>query len=108
MCDAANKGIDCASGAIVGMLNADDLYADKDVLKDVANSWAKDSHSITEIFIMWIGNIRKRSSGKGDVSIADRLRANREDRKAWTRNGLRAAWYTFYLEPLSKIGHYLS
>lgn len=32
---AANKAISCASGDIVGMLNADDFYADKHVLSDV-------------------------------------------------------------------------
>ena len=41
MYDAANKGINVASGTIVGMLNADDFYADKDVLRDVAESFTK-------------------------------------------------------------------
>jgi hypothetical protein len=46
MYDAANNRIDCASGKIVGMLNTDDFYADKDVLKDVANSLAKEIHAV--------------------------------------------------------------
>ena len=35
--DAVNKGITAASGEIVGILNADDVYANKDVLQNVAN-----------------------------------------------------------------------
>ena len=33
--DAMNKGISLATGDVIGILNSDDLYADKDVLKDV-------------------------------------------------------------------------
>jgi len=35
--DAMNKGIQLASGDIIGILNSDDFYADADVLKNVAN-----------------------------------------------------------------------
>lgn len=181
MYDAANKGIDCASGEIVGMLNADDFYADKDVLKDVVNSFASgtdcvygDLHYVDrkhpqKIKRRWVSGlydrkkflmgwmpphptffirksaydmygmfrrefisaadyelmlrmlyrfslqpvyiarvlVKMRVGGKSNVSIANRIRANREDRRAWTMNGLRAAWYTLYLKPLSKIGQYL-
>jgi len=34
--DAMNKGIALASGEVIGLLNADDLYADQNVLSDVA------------------------------------------------------------------------
>jgi len=37
--DAMNKGIQLASGEIVGILNSDDFYADADVLKNVANNF---------------------------------------------------------------------
>lgn len=38
--DAMNKGINIATGDIIGFLNSDDIYADKDVLLKVANVFA--------------------------------------------------------------------
>jgi|SRR6056297_1116712 len=179
--DAANKGIYAASGAVVGMLNADDFFADKDVLKDVAKSLAQgsdatygDLHYVDRdhpqtIKRSWISGfydrkrflmgwmpphptffirksayeaygmfrsdfdsaadyelmlrmlykhslkpayidrvlVKMRMGGKSNASIANRIRANREDRKAWRLNGLKPAWYTLYLKPLSKIGQYV-
>lgn len=52
MCDADNKGISSASGEIVGVLKADDFCADKDVLKDVANSVVREAIPLMETFIM--------------------------------------------------------
>lgn len=47
--------------------------------------------------------VKMREGGRSNSTIANRIRANREDRRAWTINGLKAAWYTLYLKPLSKI-----
>lgn len=41
--DAINKGIRLASGDVVGILNSDDFFADKDVLKRVASYFENDS-----------------------------------------------------------------
>ena len=41
--DAMNKGIRLASGDVVGMLNADDVYQDETVLTQVAETLADDS-----------------------------------------------------------------
>lgn len=49
-----------------------------------------------------------RVGGKSNISIRNRTRANREDRKAWAINGLEAAWYTLYLKPLSKLIQYVN
>ena len=182
MYDAANKGISSAAGEIVGMLNADDFYADKDVLKDVASSvedgcdavygdlhyvdrehpqtikrnWISGSFDRKSFLSGWMPPhptfflrknayesygmfrldfesaadyelmlrmlykhslkpryidrvlVKMRVGGKSNVSIANRIRANREDRKAWTINGLKAAWYTLYLKPLSKLNQYVN
>lgn len=50
---------------------------------------------------------RMRVGGESNVSLKNRLRANKEDRKAWTMNGLRPAWYTLTLKPISKIGQFI-
>ncbi len=182
MYDAANKGIRSATGEIVGMLNADDYYADRDVLRDVANSmtegcdavygdlhyvdrknpqtikrnWISGSyarrsfkfgwmpphptfflrktaydafglfrldfesaadyelmlrmlykHSIKPCYIDRV-MVKMRVGGKSNVSLANRIRANKEDRKAWAINGLEAAWYTLHLKPLSKLKQFVT
>jgi len=38
--DAMNKGIDAATGEIVGMLNADDVYIDEHVLEKIARAFS--------------------------------------------------------------------
>jgi glycosyltransferase involved in cell wall biosynthesis len=48
-----------------------------------------------------------RTGGESNVSIKNRIRANREDRRAWTMNGLIPAWYTLTLKPLSKVGQFV-
>lgn len=40
--DALNKGINLATGDVVGMLHSDDLYTDKNVISRVAQAFAKD------------------------------------------------------------------
>jgi len=40
---AMNKGLDAASGDVVGVLNADDIYEDRGVLADVAKAFAEDA-----------------------------------------------------------------
>jgi len=182
MYDAANKGIGAATGEIVGMLNADDFYADKDVLKDVATlvlagcdavygdlhyvdrkhpqtikrNWVSGSYSRRFFLSGWMPPhptfflrktaydayglfrldftsaadyelmlrmlykhslkpsyinrvlVKMRVGGKSNISISNRIRANKEDRRAWTVNGLKAAWYTLYLKPLSKLSQYIN
>jgi glycosyltransferase involved in cell wall biosynthesis len=44
--DAMNKGINFATGDIIGTLNADDYLADEDILSDVANAFAQQHASI--------------------------------------------------------------
>lgn len=40
--DAMNKGIQAATGDIIGILNSDDLYQDADVISDVMEQFIKD------------------------------------------------------------------
>lgn len=182
MYHAANKGICAATGDIVGMLNADDFYADKDVLKDVAvlvekgsdavygdlhyverddpsaitRNWISGSYDRNAFRMGWMPPhptffirkkaydtygvfrqdfesaadyelmlrmlykhslkacyidrvlVKMRVGGKSNVSIANRIRANKEDRKAWAVNGIDAPWYTLYLKPLSKLKQFVN
>jgi glycosyltransferase involved in cell wall biosynthesis len=182
MYHAANKGIDVATGEVIGMLNADDYYADRDVLKDVAASIIQGSDAVygnlhyvdrehPEIIIRnWISGpydkksflagwmpphptffirkqaydthgafrldfesaadyelmlrmlykhsvktgyidrvlVKMRVGGMSNITLANRIRANKEDRKAWKINGLKAAWYTLHLKPLSKLRQFFN
>lgn len=48
--------------------------------------------------------VMMRDGGASNVSLKNRLRANREDREAWRINGLSLPFYTPYIKPLRKIG----
>jgi glycosyltransferase len=48
-----------------------------------------------------------RAGGVSNVSIKNRLKANRMDRKAWEINGLVPYPWTFAMKPIRKIPQYL-
>ena len=50
--------------------------------------------------------IHMRAGGVSNVSLKNRLRANREDRLAWKINGLKPKWFTLLRKPLSKLTQY--
>lgn len=47
--------------------------------------------------------VKMRAGGVSNVSLHNRIRANKEDRHAWAINGLKPNWYTLYAKPLSKV-----
>ncbi len=47
--------------------------------------------------------VKMRTGGQSNSSLKNRMKANREDRKAWKVNGLTPRWYTLYLKPLRKL-----
>jgi glycosyltransferase involved in cell wall biosynthesis len=51
--------------------------------------------------------VRMRVGGVSNASLINRIKANREDKKAWQINGLKPKPYTLLLKPLSKIGQFL-
>lgn len=51
--------------------------------------------------------IKMRSGGNSDGSIKRRYLANKEDRKAWQVNGLKAPFYFAVLKPLRKLGQFV-
>ncbi|MGL5889974.1 MAG: glycosyltransferase, partial [Bacteroidia bacterium] len=44
-----------------------------------------------------------RTGGVSNASLRNRIRANREDRKAWQINGVKPALFTLIRKPLSKL-----
>ncbi|MFD2999132.1 glycosyltransferase family 2 protein [Pontibacter toksunensis] len=51
--------------------------------------------------------VRMRTGGKSNVTIKNRIRANKEDYSAWRINGLQPRFYTRFLKPLRKLTQYL-
>lgn len=47
--------------------------------------------------------VKMRVGGQSNKSLGNRIRANREDKKAWKLNGLTPAFFTFIYKPLSKL-----
>ncbi len=181
--DAMNKGIQLASGDVIGILTSDDFYAHPGVLTQVAGVFQqKNSHALygdlkyvhrqaTQRTVRYwrSGNYRRehfrlgwmpphptffvrrehyealggydldfrtsadyelmlrflykhrlsacylpevlvhmRTGGVSNASLRHRWHANREDHKAWVKNGLRPAVYTLWLKPLRKLPQFWS
>jgi glycosyltransferase involved in cell wall biosynthesis len=52
--------------------------------------------------------VKMRVGGKSNISILNRLRANREDRLAWKVNNLKPGFFTLTFKPLSKLRQFFS
>lgn len=179
---AMNKGIDMASGEIVGILNSDDVYADSKVLEDVvavfqstnadivyANLDYVERDNINSVVRRWKAGkyrdgmflmgwmpphptffirlehyknwggyrtelrssadyelmlrmihkhqlkvaylnrciIKMRQGGQSNLSLQNRMKANKEDRLAWKLNGVQPYVFTTWLKPLRKIFQFL-
>ncbi len=52
--------------------------------------------------------VHMRNDGMSNASLKNRLRANRNDRKAWRVNGLKPRPWTLLAKPLGKIGQWFS
>jgi glycosyltransferase involved in cell wall biosynthesis len=180
--DAMNKGIQAATGDVIGILNSDDYYADERVISDVVKTFTESAcdglyadliyvnrEKKNKVVRRWIaGKYRAgmflngwmpphptffvkrhlyhelglydlslrsaadyelmlrfihrhhinlaylpriithmRTGGQSNVSLRNRIRANKEDRAAWRMNDLKPAWYTLTLKPVSKLFQYL-
>lgn len=51
--------------------------------------------------------VKMRTGGMSNASLQNRLRANREDRLAWTINGLHPPFFTMFLKPLRKVSQFI-
>ncbi|MBL0328851.1 MAG: glycosyltransferase [Bacteroidetes bacterium] len=52
--------------------------------------------------------VKMRVGGKSNMSLMNRIKANREDKKAWILNGLTPGFFTFIRKPLSKLGQFFN
>ena len=52
--------------------------------------------------------VRMRVGGVSNSSLSNRIKANREDKKAWEINGLKPKPFTLILKPLSKISQFFN
>lgn len=176
--DAMNKGIQLATGDVVGILNADDFYSSVNVISSVVvamtesnadaaygdlqyvdaadhnvikRNWKSGAYKPNAFTNGWMpphptfflrralyeqhGNFRldmgsaadyelmlrmvhkigiklvyvplilvkMRAGGVSNSSVANRISANKNDRKAWKVNGLKPQFYTLWLKPLRKV-----
>jgi glycosyltransferase involved in cell wall biosynthesis len=51
--------------------------------------------------------VKMRTGGQSNASVRNRVKANKEDRKAWELNGLKPYFFTLTLKPLRKIFQFL-
>jgi glycosyltransferase len=51
--------------------------------------------------------VKMQTGGMSNASWGNRLRANREDRTAWRKNGLRPMPWTLVMKPLRKLGQWM-
>lgn len=180
--DAMNKGISMATGDVIGFLNSDDVYANKEVisriaacfqdektdtvysdlvyvtgnnLQKVVRNWKSGMFKLNNFYYGWMPPhptffasrkvyekagkfnlalkcsadyelmlrilfkhgfratylpevlVKMRAGGVSNSSFMNRIRANREDRKAWKINELHPYFFTLYLKPLRKILQFL-
>jgi glycosyltransferase involved in cell wall biosynthesis len=178
---AINKGINVATGDIIGILHADDFYTDKHIISKIVAAFEKtkadtlygdlqyvNRTDISKIIRHWRSGeyqdglfykgwmpphptffvqkkfydmygtyntslrsaadyelmlrllhkhkcstvyipevlVKMRVGGKSNVTILNRIKANREDKKAWIINGLKPGLFTFIRKPLSKLGQF--
>ncbi|HRH63942.1 MAG TPA: glycosyltransferase family 2 protein [Bacteroidia bacterium] len=52
--------------------------------------------------------VKMRVGGKSNISLMNRIKANREDKLAWDINGIKPKFYTLLMKPLSKLGQFFS
>lgn len=178
--DAMNKGVEKASGDLVGILNSDDIYADNNVISDIVKCIGeKDSVYADLVYVdrentdkttrYWKSGEYKdglfkkgwmpphptfflkksrynefgtynlelksaadyelmlrmlhkhkisvnylprvitkmRVGGQSNVTFRNRIKANKEDRRAWVINGLKPGLLTLTMKPLRKIKQFV-
>lgn len=180
--DAMNKGIQAATGDVIGILNSDDFYCDAGIIEKIVEQLQKSGaaclygdlqfvqaqhpervtrtwkagnflpdnflygwmpphptffvrHHVYDtlgvfdqqfksaadyelmlrflykhrVSVCYLPEVitKMRTGGQSTANLRNRLLANREDRKAWSVNGLCPRFYTLFLKPLRKLPQFL-
>jgi glycosyltransferase len=63
-------------------------------------------HNIKTTYLHFV-TVKMRAGGMSNKNMANRLRANNEDRLAWELNSIKPYFFTLYLKPLRKIFQYI-
>lgn len=181
--DALNKGIMNATGELIAILHADDIYTSTDVISDVVDlinatnadcvygdlqyvdrlnvskvkrNWISGEYKKENFLKGWMPPhpsffakkicydkfglfntnftsaadyelmlrflykfncstsylpkvlVKMRMGGKSNVTLLNRIKANREDKEAWLVNGLKPNAFTFFQKPLSKLNQFFN
>lgn len=61
-----------------------------------------------KIYYLAMIMVKMRQGGQSNASFSNRIKANREDKKAWIVNGLKPGPLTMLLKPLSKLGQFIN
>jgi glycosyltransferase len=64
-------------------------------------------HKITTVYLNEF-LVKMRIGGQSNVSLLNRLKANREDKLAWKLNNIKPAFYTLLFKPLRKLIQFIS
>jgi len=181
--DAMNKGVQLATGEVIGILNSDDIYTESNVISKVVNTFSlKNTDSVyadllyvsqtdtSKVRRKWISGKFKRSKfkwgwmpphptffvkknvyeriglynlelrtaadyefmlralykekistsylphiivkmrlgGESNSSFTTRIKANKEDKKAWKINNITPYIFTLWLKPLRKVFQFIT
>ncbi len=62
-----------------------------------------------EISVTYLPRVitKMRVGGQSNVTVGNRLKANKEDRMAWEINEIKPKFYTLHMKPVRKIGQFL-
>lgn len=63
-------------------------------------------HHLKATYIPYV-QVVMRAGGVSNASFRNRVRANREDKRAWKLNGIQPKWFTLLMKPLSKLKQWL-
>lgn len=62
-------------------------------------------HKVSSVYLPQV-IVKMRAGGQSNANLRNRILANKEDKLAWAKNGLKKGMLTTYLKPVRKIGQF--